>query len=97
MSKESSKLRFTGQEVLAFLEEEEEDGYEDIEEDGGMEDIYAPGSDEDLGVNSDIEGDEAFGSDSDNEDDADAVDHQYADDAVSVDSDNEDDDTQEER
>ena len=66
MSKGSSRLRFTGQEVLAILEEEEEEMCEGIEEDRGMEDIYAPGSDVDLGVDSDKEGD-AVGVDSDTE------------------------------
>ena len=65
MSEGSSRLRFTGQEVLAILEEEEE-MCEGIEEDRGMEDIYAPGSDVNLGVDSDNDGD-AVGVDSDTE------------------------------
>ena len=44
ISEGSSRLRFTGQEVVAVLEEEEEGMWEGIEEDGGMEDIYASDS-----------------------------------------------------
>ena len=49
MSEGSSRLRFNGEEVLAFLEEEEVE-YEDMNID-----VYAPGSDVDLGEDSDME------------------------------------------
>ena len=49
MSEGSSRLRFSGEEVLAFLEEEEVE-YEDMNND-----VYAPGSDVDLGEDSDME------------------------------------------
>ena len=43
----SSRSRFSGEEVLAFLEEEEDDG--DI-------DVFCPGSDDDLGLLEEGEG-----------------------------------------
>ena len=47
MTETSTRARYTGQQVLAFLDEEED----------GMEDTFFPGSDEDLGMNeSDNEG-----------------------------------------
>ena len=58
MTEGSSRLRLTGHEVLAILEEEEEEMSEEIEEGEDMEDIYAPGSDVDLGVDSDDEGED---------------------------------------
>ena len=45
MAEQSSRSRFTEQEVLAFLDEEED----------GMDDTFFPGSDEDLALNSDEE------------------------------------------
>ena len=47
MAKESTRSRLTGEEVLALLDEEEEDG---------MEDTFFPGSDNDFGLSSDDEG-----------------------------------------
>ena len=47
MAKESTRSRLTGEEVLALLDEEEEDG---------MEDTFFPGSDNDFGLISDDEG-----------------------------------------
>ena len=61
MSEGSSRLRFTGQEVLAILEKKEKEMREGIEEDRGMKDIYAPGSNVDFGVDSDKEGDAVGG------------------------------------
>ena len=49
MAERSSWLRFSGEEVLAFLEEEEVK-YEEMDDN-----IYAPSSDVDLGVDSDME------------------------------------------
>ena len=49
MAEGSSRLRFSGEEVLAFLEEEEVE-YEEINND-----IYALSSDVDLGEDSDME------------------------------------------
>ena len=49
MAEGSSRLRFSGEEVLAFLEEEEVE-YEEMDND-----IYAPGGDVDLGEYSDME------------------------------------------
>ena len=49
MAERSSWLRFSGEEVLVFLEEEEVE-YEEMDDD-----IYAPGSGVDLGVDSDME------------------------------------------
>ena len=49
MAEGSSRLRFSGEEVLAFLEEEVD--YEEMDDD-----IYAPGDDNvDLGEDSDME------------------------------------------
>ena len=41
MAETSTRVRYTGQQVLAFLDEEED----------GMEDTFFPGSDDDLGMN----------------------------------------------
>ena len=41
MAETSTRVRYTGQQVLEFLEEEED----------GMEDTFFPGSDDDLGMN----------------------------------------------
>ena len=49
MAEGSSRLRFSGEEVLAFLEEEKVE-YEEMDNE-----IYAPGSDVDLGEDSDME------------------------------------------
>ena len=49
MADRSSWLHFSGEEVLAFLEEEEVK-YEEMDDN-----IYAPSSDVDLGVDSDME------------------------------------------
>ena len=49
MAEGSSRLRFSGEEVLAFLEEEEVE-YEEMNND-----IYALSSDVDLGEDSDME------------------------------------------
>ena len=49
MAERSSRLRFSGQQVLAFLEEEKVE-YEEMDDD----DTYAPGSDVDLGADSDM-------------------------------------------
>ena len=49
MAEGSLRLRFSGEEVLAFLEEEKVE-YEEIDND-----IYAPGSDVDFGEDSDME------------------------------------------
>ena len=49
MAERSSWLRFSGEEVLAFLEEEEVK-YEEMDDN-----IYVPSSDVDLGVDSDME------------------------------------------
>ena len=47
MTEQSTRPRYTGQQVLAFQDEEED----------GMEDTFFPGSDDDLGMNdSDSEG-----------------------------------------
>ena len=43
MAKQLQKSRFSGEEVLAFLEDDLEDN------EGGMEDTFFPGSDEELG------------------------------------------------
>ena len=51
MTEQSTRPRYTGQQVLAFLDEEED----------GMEDTF-PGSDDDLGMNdSDSEGEDEEG------------------------------------
>lgn len=44
MAKQLLKNRFSGEEVLAFLEDDLEE-----ENEGGMEDTFFPGSDEELG------------------------------------------------
>ena len=49
MAEQSSRARFTGNQVLAFLDEDED----------GMEDTFFPGSDDDLRVNSDSQGSDA--------------------------------------
>ena len=49
MAEGSSRLRFSGEEVLAFLEEEEVE-YEEMDND-----IYTPGCDVNLGEDSDME------------------------------------------
>ena len=50
MAEQSSRSRFTGEEVLALLDEEEEDG---------LDENFFPGSDEDLALNSDEEDSDA--------------------------------------
>ena len=54
MAKLSVKSRFSGEEVLALLEDDLE------ENEGGMQDTFFPGSDEELGceVSNDVDGEE---------------------------------------
>ena len=57
MAEQSTRSRFTGDEVLALLEEEED----------GMDENFFPGSDEDLALNSDEDNSDA-GEDEENGD-----------------------------
>lgn len=57
MAERSTRVRYTGQQVLEFLEEEED----------GMEDTFFPGSDDDLGM------DESYNEGRDEEEEAEGV------------------------